>query len=39
VAGLKPQQKAAIAVQRGDRTVTLDVTVAQRPDMRARQAR
>jgi Do/DeqQ family serine protease len=39
VAALKPQQTAAIAVQRGDRTVTLNVIVAQRPDMRARQAR
>jgi S1-C subfamily serine protease len=35
VAALKPQAQAAIAIQRGDRLLTLKVKVAQRPKVRA----
>jgi Do/DeqQ family serine protease len=38
VAALKPRETAAIAVQRGDKAMELNVTVAQRPKARARQA-
>jgi S1-C subfamily serine protease len=37
VAGLKPRETAVIAVQRGDKALELNVTVAQRPKARARQ--
>ena len=35
VAGLKPQQVAAIGVQRGDQALELKVTIGQRPNSRA----
>jgi len=38
VAALKPRETAVIAVQRGDKAMELNVTVAQRPKARARQA-
>ena len=37
VAALKPRETAVIAVQRGDKALDLNVTVAQRPKARARQ--
>jgi Do/DeqQ family serine protease len=37
VAGLKPRETAVIAVQRGDKALDLNVTVAQRPKARPRQ--
>jgi Do/DeqQ family serine protease len=37
VAGLKPRETAVIGVQRGDKELELNVTVAQRPKARARQ--
>jgi S1-C subfamily serine protease len=35
VAALKPQAQAAIAVQRGDKQLSLKVKVAQRPKVKA----
>ena len=37
VAALKPQAQAAIAVQRGERALELQVTVAQRPRVQAKR--
>ena len=39
VAALKPQTEAAIGVQRGDKALQLNVTVAQRPKAQARAER
>jgi len=39
VAALKPQSEAAIGVQRGDKTLQLKITVAQRPKAQARGER
>ena len=39
VAALKPQAAAVIGVQRGDKTLDLNVTVAQRPRAQARPER
>jgi len=37
VAALKPQEKAVIGVQRGDKALELTVTVAQRPKVSPRR--
>jgi S1-C subfamily serine protease len=39
VAALRPQSEAAIGVQRGDKTLQLKVTVAQRPKAQVRGER